>query len=225
MYVSKSQRAYEALRERIADGTYGPGHRLVLDRLARESEISVVPVREAVRRLEAEGLVTFEPNVGARVARIDPRKYHDITETMSIVEGAAVALAAPLLTTADLSAARAINEQLRHGLDDFDPVRFTAQNEDFHRVLSAACPNGDLRDAVDRCWRRLSHVRSTTFAFVPGRANASVLEHERILLMIERGEEPRAVELAVRAHRLATPTAYLHRPVPGRAPHPPRSTA
>ncbi|MFC7752618.1 GntR family transcriptional regulator [Tsukamurella soli] len=210
--LSKSQRAYDLLRSRIGDGTYGPGYRLVLDRIAREAEVSVVPVREAVRRLEAEGLVTFERNVGARVAEIDPQEYHDTTETMSVVEGAAVALAAPLLTVSEITAARNINGQLRRSLDDFDPVRFTAQNEAFHRALTDACPNSHLVGLVDRCWQRLSQLRSSTFAFVPGRAAPSVDEHEQILQMIERGDDQRDIELAVRAHRLATPHAYLHRP-------------
>ncbi|HWV76031.1 MAG TPA: GntR family transcriptional regulator, partial [Isoptericola sp.] len=66
--MSKSQRAYAYLRERIEDGRFVPGYRLVLAQLAGELDMSVVPVREAIRRLEAEGLVTFERNVGAQVA-------------------------------------------------------------------------------------------------------------------------------------------------------------
>ena len=99
--ASKSQLAYEHLRERITRGGYGPGYRLVLDQLARELGMSVVPVREAIRRLEAEGLVTFERNVGARVAAIDPVDYRDACQTLAIVEAAAVALAQPHLAAAD----------------------------------------------------------------------------------------------------------------------------
>ena len=99
--VSKSQLAYEHLRERITRGAYGPGYRLVLDQLARELRMSVVPVREAIRRLEAEGVVTFERNVGARVAAIDPVDYQDACQALAIVEGGAVALAQPHLAAAD----------------------------------------------------------------------------------------------------------------------------
>ena len=73
---SKSQRAYQLLHDRIVDGTYSPGYRLVLDAIGRELDMSVVPVREAIRRLEAEGLVTFERNIGARVAEITYRLDH-----------------------------------------------------------------------------------------------------------------------------------------------------
>ena len=70
---SKSEQAYTAVKGRIVDGTYSPGYRLVLAKIAEDLGVSVVPVREAIRRLEAEGLVKFERNVGATVSGIDPQ--------------------------------------------------------------------------------------------------------------------------------------------------------
>jgi len=209
--ASKSQLAYEHLRERITRGGYGPGYRLVLDQLARELGMSVVPVREAIRRLEAEGVVTFERNIGARVAAIDPVDYRDACQTLAIVEGAAVALAQPHLAAADLAEARAINDRLRQCLADFDPVRFTRLNEAFHRTLSDPCPNAQLRNLVDGGWRRLAGLRRSTFGFVPGRAHASVAEHDALLALLADGAAPAAVEAAVREHRLAGMRAYLDR--------------
>jgi len=209
--VSKSQLAYEHLRDGITRGGYGPGYRLVLDQLARELRMSVVPVREAIRRLEAEGMVTFERHVGARVAAIDPVDYQDTCQTLAIVEGAAVALAQPHLAAADLAEARAINDRLRQCLADFDPVRFTRLNEAFHRTLSDPCPNAQLRNLVDGGWRRLAGLRRSTFGFVPGRAHASVAEHDALLALLAEGAAPAAIEAAVREHRLAGMRAYLDR--------------
>ncbi|MCH1882471.1 GntR family transcriptional regulator [Agrococcus sp. ARC_14] len=208
---SKSQRAYQLLHDRIVDGSYSPGYRLVLDAIGRELDMSVVPVREAIRRLEAEGLITFERNIGARVAEIDELEYHDTMETLSFVEGAAISLAAGLYSKSDVDQARAINERMRESLAAFDPVQFTALNEAFHRRLSDVCQNGVLGDVIDTCWKRLSRLRQSTFSFVPSRALPSVDEHEAILGLIESGADPRRIELAVRAHRLATPDAFLHR--------------
>ena len=70
--MNKQQRAYTELRERILSGAYSPGFRLVIDSLADELEVSTLPIREAIRRLEAEGLVVFRPNAGAQVAPADP---------------------------------------------------------------------------------------------------------------------------------------------------------
>ena len=167
----------------------------MLDQLARELRMSVVPVREAIRRLEAEGMVTFERHVGARVAAIDPVDYQDTCQTLAIVEGAAVALSAA--SAADLAEARAINDRLRQCLADFDPVRFTRLNEAFHRTLSDPCPNAQLKNLVDGGWRRLAGLRRSTFGNAAGRAHASVAEHDALLALLTDGAAPADVEAAV----------------------------
>jgi len=208
---SKSERAYDSVKARIADGTYSPGFRLVLARIAEDLGVSVVPVREAIRRLEAEGLVTFERNVGATVAGIDPTEYLYAMQTLSIIEGAATALAVPLIGPADIARARAVNEDMRDCLKHFDPVRFTRLNQDFHSVLFENCPNPHILDLVHRGWARLASLRSSTFRFVPGRAHESVDEHEALLQLIESGADAADIERAARLHRSATLDAYLAR--------------
>ncbi|MET1089155.1 MAG: GntR family transcriptional regulator [Arthrobacter sp.] len=206
---SKSQQAYEAVKGRIIEGTYTPGYRLVLGSIAKDLGFSVVPVREAIRRLEAEGLVTFERNVGATVAGIDPTEYLYTMQTLSIVEGAATALSAPLVDSVAIARARAVNEQMRECLQHFDPVRFTRLNQDFHSVLFEHCPNPHILDLVHRGWNRLAALRSSTFRFVPGRAHESVDEHEGLLQLIESGADADSIEKAARLHRSATLDAYL----------------
>ncbi|WP_434994700.1 GntR family transcriptional regulator [Arthrobacter sp. Ld5] len=206
---SKSQQAYEAVTRRIVDGSYPPGHRLVLAIIARDLGISVVPVREAIRRLEAEGLVTFQRNVGATVAGIDPTEYLYTMQTLSLVEGAATALSAPLIGAADIERARTVNDEMRACLQDFEPVRFTRLNQDFHAILFEQCPNPHILDLVHRGWNRLASLRSSTFRFVPERARESVEEHAHLLALIADGADADAVERAARRHRSATLDAYL----------------
>ncbi|KQQ83478.1 MULTISPECIES: GntR family transcriptional regulator [Micrococcaceae] len=206
---SKSEQAYQAVKARIVEGTFTPGYRLVLSIIAKDLGVSVVPVREAIRRLEAEGLVTFERNVGATVAGIDPTEYLYTMQTLSIVEGAATALSAPLIDGPAIARARAINEEMRDCLGHFDPVRFTRLNQDFHSVLFEHCPNPHILDLVHRGWNRLAALRSSTFRFVPGRALGSVEEHENLLTLIENGADADTIEKAARQHRTATLDAYL----------------
>ena len=206
---SKSQQAYEAVKARIVDGAYSPGYRLVLAKIAEDLGFSVVPVREAIRRLEAEGLVTFERNVGATVSGIDPTEYLYTMQTLSIIEGAATALSAPLTDAASIARARAVNEEMRDCLEHFDPVRFTRLNQDFHSVLFERCPNPHILDLVHRGWNRLASLRSSTFRFVPGRARDSVEEHEALLRLIENNADAETIEKAARQHRAATLDAYL----------------
>jgi DNA-binding GntR family transcriptional regulator len=208
---SKSERAYSTVKTRIIEGIYSPGYRLVLSTIAGDLGVSVVPVREAIRRLEAEGLVTFQRNVGATVAGIDPIEYLYTMQTLSIVEGAATALSCPLIGPDDIARARAVNGEMRACLEHFDPVRFTRLNQDFHSVLFESCPNPHILDFVHRGWARLASMRSSIFRFVPGRANDSVEEHEALLQLIESGADAADVERAARLHRSATLDAYLAR--------------
>jgi DNA-binding GntR family transcriptional regulator len=207
--ASKSEQAYNAVKARIVEGTYSPGYRLVLAAIAKDLGVSVVPVREAIRRLEAEGLLTFERNVGATVSGIDPTEYLYTMQTLSIVEGAATALSAPLIGAVAIARARAVNEDMRECLQHFDPVRFTQLNHDFHSILFEPCPNPHILDLVHRGWNRLASLRSSTFRFVPGRAHESVEEHEALLRLIEAGAGAEEIEKAARQHRSATLDAYL----------------
>ncbi|WP_221585491.1 GntR family transcriptional regulator [Microbacterium sp. G2-8] len=207
--LSKSERAYAWLVERISTREFGPGYRLVLGDLARDLDMSVVPVREAIRRLEAEGLVTYERNVGARVALADPNEYVWAMQTLGVLEGAAMALAAPHLGDDALDQADVVNGRMRDLLSHFDPHRFTVLNERFHTILFEACPNPHLLELVRRGWSRLNNVRDSTFAFVPGRAEASVDEHDGILALARAGADPIEIETAAREHRWRTMNAYL----------------
>jgi DNA-binding GntR family transcriptional regulator len=209
MVASKSERAYEWLRGRIAEREYAAGHRLVLGAIADELDMSVVPVREAIRRLEAEGLVSFERNVGARVAYLDETEYVFSMQTLGLVEGSATALSAPHLTDEDLDRALEVNQRLRALLDDFDPHEFTRLNQQFHSVLYEPCPNPHILDLVHRGWGRLSNLRDSTFAFVPGRAHHSVAEHVEIIDLIRTGAAPIDIELAARNHRWRTMDAFI----------------
>jgi DNA-binding GntR family transcriptional regulator len=206
---SKSQRAYHWIKERIAAQEFTPGYRLVLGSIASELDMSVVPVREAIRQLEAEGLVTFERNVGARVSMVDDSQYRFSMQALSILEGAATALAARRLTESDLRRAREINERMTETLAHFDPRAFTGLNQEFHATLFAPCANPRLLELVNAEWGRLGHLRDSTFAFVPGRAAESVREHENIVHLIESGAPLGEIEKAARRHRSATLDAYM----------------
>jgi DNA-binding GntR family transcriptional regulator len=206
---SKSQQSYRFIRARIDDGRYVPGYRLVLGSIARELDVSVVPVREAIRRLEAEGLVTFERNVGAQVALIQETEYQHTMQTLALVEGYATGLSAGTISPEQLRRAREVNERMRRTLDDFDPHRFTELNLAFHAVLFEECPNPHVLDLVHRGWNRMRMLRDSSFSFVPGRARDSVAEHDRIVELIELGADPVEIELAARRHRTATLDAML----------------
>lgn len=209
MALRKSDRAYRWLRERIDSGHFAANDRLVLGPIAAELGMSVVPVRAATQRLAAEGLVTFEPHAGARVATVDTAHYLEALQVIGIVESTATALSAPHLTFDDLSQARALNARMRGHLAELDARGFSALNHRFHRLLYSRCPNPDLLGIIATEWERLAVVRDPIFSLVPGRPVESIREHEALLDLIEGGAPAAEIEAAMRRHRAGTLRAYL----------------
>src|SRR5260370_4306356 len=100
---NKHERAYRLIRERIEAGLYQPGQRLVIDALARDLGMSQVPIREAIRRLQAEGWVTYRHNSGPEIANIGLDQWQATMEVLAVLEGDAPALPGPHLPSQDLS--------------------------------------------------------------------------------------------------------------------------
>jgi DNA-binding GntR family transcriptional regulator len=200
----KQERTYAILRSRILDGTYGPGQRLVIDALARDLAVSPMPVREAIRRLEAEGWVVYQRHQGAQVAPLDEAGWMEALSTLAVLEGYATALSASHLTAADIEQARAINGKMQDALDALDVMAVSAHNLAFHRALTERCPNAYLKRELAAIQERLNTLRSSIFMFVPTRGRVSVDEHEQLVAMIERGSKPQKIERFARAHKLHT---------------------
>ncbi len=207
--TSKADHAYETILQSILDGEYEPGDRLVIERLARELGVSVVPVREAIRRLEADGYVTFTRNIGATVTAIDLERYPETIEAVAAIEGVALGLAVPHITPGDLRRAREVNDRLRDSLAKFDPSQFTRLNRRFHEILFSACPNRHILAILEREWALLDTTRRSAFTYIPERAARSVEEHDELLDMIEHGKGGYDIEIFARDHRMATARRLL----------------
>ena len=202
--TSKQQRVYDVVRRRIVGGMYVPGQRLIYAELARELEVSALPVREAMRRLEAEGWLRHTRNVGASVSTIGVADIEEALETLALVEGYATALAAPLLDPAGIARLRELNDHLRSMLDDIEPFAFSAGNHAFHDAILDHCPNADLRALVARETDRFDAMRRTIYfpLFMPTRAHASVGEHDFLVDLIEQQADAAEVEQFAREHKL-----------------------
>jgi DNA-binding GntR family transcriptional regulator len=209
--LGKQERTYATLRARILDGTYGPGRRLVIDALARELAVSPMPVREAIRRLEAEGWLIYERHHGAQVAPLDEEGWMEALTTLAVLEGYATALSAPHLEAGDFERLRGHNAAMRAALDGLDVMAVSEHNLAFHRTLCERCPNAYLRRELAAIQERLNTLRSSIFMFIPTRGRASIGEHAALLEMLERGDDAAAIERFARTHKLHTVAAYRER--------------
>ena len=128
---TKQERVYQDVRERILAGAYVPGFRIVIDALAEEFGVSALPVREAIRRLEAEGLVVFRPNVGAQVAPAEPGVFDEEMTVLAVLEGYATA-AAPVLGPTSCALLTEITDRMVGAMESLDTLRFGRLNHEFH---------------------------------------------------------------------------------------------
>jgi DNA-binding GntR family transcriptional regulator len=206
--VTKQERVYQAIRERILSGAYGPGYRVVIDALAEEFEISALPVREAIRRLEAEGLVVYRPNAGAQVAPADPSAFDDEMTVLALLEGYATSQAAPLLGKGGLKKLRAINAKMVEAAEQLDSLEFGRLNQEFHQFIYGYCTNPVLVTMLRDSARRLDAIRRTVFVQIPYRGSVSVAEHQELIELIESGATANKIEAKARAHKLHTVTSF-----------------
>lgn len=209
--MNKQERTYAILRDRIHSGEFQPLARLNIDALSRELGVSPIPVREALRRLEAEGWVRFQPNVGAIVAPVDATTWEQEMVAVAILEGAATADAAPRLRPADFTELRAITAAMEKvAAASGDPVAFSDLNRRLHATICARCANSYLAELLQQTYQRLDRVRSTMFAYLPERSAHAISEHARLLDLLQAGD-PVEIERYARWHKLQTVEAYRAR--------------
>ena len=213
--MNKQERTYTILRDRIHSGAHPPLARLNIDAIARELGVSAIPVREALRRLEAEGWVRFRPNVGAIVAPVDDTMWEHEMVAVAILEGAATADASRHLRVSDVTKLRKLTAEMDEVAQAGDILRFARMNRRLHATIVARCANSYLLELLEQTYLRLDRIRSTMFAYLPQRAKASTVEHARLIDLLESGEA-QAVEEYARWHKLQTIAAYRA----NREPHP-----
>lgn len=185
-------RIARALAERIISGAIEPGARLRQDHVAAEFETSHVPVREAFRRLEAQGLAISEPRRGVRVASFELGEVREVAEMRAALEVLALRHAAPHLTPALLDAAEAACRDC----DKAGDVRsWEEANRRFHRLIVAPCGMKRLLATIDDL-----HAASARFLFSAWRTEWEARtdhDHRAILAALRQGQvETAAATLA-----------------------------
>jgi DNA-binding GntR family transcriptional regulator len=198
---SKPDRAYDTVRRRVIDGTYPPGQRIVLPTVAAELEMSSVPVREALRRLEAEGLVEFTRWAGARVAAFDERQLGEAIQAAALLEGQIALLAAPRLRRLDTAAMRRENRRLRAAEAAGDLTSARDSDRSFHAVVHDRCPNRMLVMLVQIAYTRMDTLRNV-FEHRPQRIGHAAADHDRLIALLDESPTPEQVEVAFRRHGL-----------------------
>ena len=150
-FATKSEWVYEQLRRRILDGTYKPDDRLRLTELAREFAMSEMPVREALRMLQRDGLIEMHSHRGAAVANLSWSRAAEIVSVRMHLEVLAVGEAAKGHDKSSLAELRRILDRMDRDLAAGAATRFSAGNRDFHRRLYEPAANTVLKRRSRSC--------------------------------------------------------------------------
>ena len=188
--------AYQRLHGAIQDGKLQPGMRLTERQLAQDLGASRTPVRQALQRLEGDGLVARDPRRGMIVAELDAGMVAELYVMREVLEGTAAALAARHASDGEIAALRALAARDR-GIRN-DPARLAHNNRLFHEALYRCSHNRYLLRTVSALREAMALLGHTTLA-IAGRSETALEEHERLLRAIER-RDPEAAEKAARIH-------------------------
>lgn len=195
-----SERAYLRLREAIVDGTFGAGTKLSERSLAAALGISPQPIREALRRLEGEGMVESRPRSGTFVAQLTEERVIEMGLIRAALEGVAAGIAAHRASAADVAALRVRVVAIRSATNAGDWAALADANDQFHRTLHAITGNTFLIRSL-QALRAYFHISSARILRRSEELEQALAEHSEILDAIATGESDRA-EAVMRAHTL-----------------------
>jgi DNA-binding GntR family transcriptional regulator len=194
--LTRGEDAYQKLQEAIQSGTLKPGTRLRENELAEWLGSSRTPVREALNRLQTEGLIVQEPRRGMIITELDHNMVAELYIMREVLEGTAARLAGRHASEVEIAMLREIVE--RDKAADNDPIKLAKNNRLFHETLYRSSHNRYLLKTLNMLRESMALLGQTTLT-LPGRSQAAFEEHNAIVTAIERHDVDAAEEMC-RAH-------------------------
>src|SRR5918993_3353660 len=211
-HLTKQAFVYKTLRDAIIRCELEPGERLIIDDLARRYEVSIIPVREALRLLQSEGLVVSVPHVGATVAPISRDSVFEVFTLLEGLELVGTRAAALRATPVQLDQIGVLVDKMDESVSDERPQRWGDLNTEFHLAISRAAGMPILLEMTQRALDLWDRLRRYYFKGVLVRRAREAQGDHHLMLQQMRARDLAALEKTVRQHNqnaLAAYTAYL----------------
>jgi DNA-binding GntR family transcriptional regulator len=202
-HITKAEAALQALRERIRSGKLAPGQRVEVKQLAAEYEMSLTPIREALRVLSADGLVELHSHRGAVVADDAVGRTDEVWRLRALLEPYAVELAVPNLTEPRLEELERLHARCAPSMRRMTTMY--NNNRSWHFAIYEASDQPILLGFIGRLWEMFPW---RTVWVIPGRAEVSAQEHQTIMEAIRAGDAALAAE-RMRTHILSARSTAL----------------
>jgi DNA-binding GntR family transcriptional regulator len=199
------------LRDAIVRGDLAPGQKIRQEATAQQLGISLIPLREALKTLASEGVVTYHPQRGYFVTELPAAAISDIYVVRDLLERRAEELAIPAMQSSDFEVMAAELREQARAVEERDAVTMIATNRAFHFTIFERCGNEWLLRYVKQLWDTLDPYRVLSYRRMwiedpTGDAPGAILaEHERIMVAVGRGRTDTALRLLER-HRKRSET-------------------
>ncbi len=197
-YLPLRDVVFQTLRQAILKGELQPGERLMEIKLAEKLGVSRTPIREAIRKLELEGLVVMIPRKGAAVANITEKDTKDVLEVRRTLEMFAVEVACDRITPEQLQDLREAAREFEASKGSADLIRIAEKDIRFHEVIYEATQNARLVQMLSNLRENMYRYR-IEYLKDPNYYDSLVQEHREILNAVETGDKE-AARLYMRAH-------------------------
>ena len=198
MGLEKKEEIYKSIRLNIISHRFKPGQAIREKELAEEYEVSRTPIREILRRLESEGLVTIQPYKGVFVTEVNTKDVEEILDIRLALEGLAVRLAAIRVTEEDFVRFSEIDKLLDRTLQSEDvEVSFEADKR-LHRLILEVANNRRVENIITNLLAQIHRMRYIS-GYTPGRVSQTANEHKQIIQAI-LAKEPHLAEERMRVH-------------------------
>ncbi len=197
-YLPLRDVVFNTLRQAILKGELEPGERLMEIQLAERLGVSRTPIREAIRKLELEGLVLMIPRKGAEVAKISARSLRDVLEVRRALEELAIELACQRMSEEDVGNLQKAQEDFKKAIAEGDAMKIAETDEHYHDVIYEGTQNAKLIQMLNNLREQMYRYR-LEYIKDEDKRKILVLEHEKILKTVRERKVAEAKE-AVREH-------------------------
>lgn len=158
-----SELAYQSIKEQILSGQIRPGEKVNVDQYSAGSGISTTPIREALSKLQQEGLVKHEPRIGWHVSKISKEEFRKLQELKALLEITLADRALPFIKPKDIPRIEQLNDEMQELMfamkDKPNLEKLLEANDKFHRAIFDFYPNDIMIDTLQQTWNNLKYAR------------------------------------------------------------------
>lgn len=193
-FKTKTEVVYDFLKKNILNGRYQPGEKIVISVIARQLDVSDIPIREAIKRLQTEGFLDITPHVGAKVVEIDQNEFEQITMIRAELEGLATRLSINYLAEKDFKELDRLNREGDVLVKNKSYRQLAELNKKFHFTIYQCIPHNVITKMIFDLWDK-ARMQPHVFTYSVDRCRQSQKEHKLLVKALKKGDGNTAGEI------------------------------